>query len=258
VIVAAVLGAVITGGFGLLSSGKGDAAGGTVSANGGHASNINTCVGGGAYVRGTVNCSSRPQSSAAQLVHFSTYVQHEPGGNWIVPHPKGFPPSPGECLDPEIARRAAWLESQHGIESELMRIRLQVVNDSSETLVFQHLGFASYEHLSRVTGHYYIECLAEGGPVAGEHIEIDLHSIPPTLEFQNEGYETTMPFSFSPTHGEPAVFYIQASTLDEGLQNGYLYRWTLDLSYTLGGRSGTYIIDNRGKPFELTDTRVGR
>lgn len=232
-----MLGAVIAGGFGLLGSSRGDTAGSTVSANGGHASNVNTCVGGGAYVRGTVNCSSRPQPSAAQLVHFSTFVQHEPGGNWIVSHPKGSPPPPGECLDPEIARRAAWLESQHGIESELMRIRVQVVNDSSETLIFQHLGFASYEHLPRVGGRYYIECLPEGGPVAGEHVEINLHNVPPTLEFQNEGFEKTAPFSFSPTHGEPAVFYIQASTLDEGRQNGYLYRWTLDLSYTLGGHS---------------------
>lgn len=49
------------------------------------------------------------------------------------------------------------------------------------------------------------------------------------------------------------MFYIQASTLEEGRRNEYDYRWTLGLSYTLGGHSGTYIISNHGKPFDVTD-----
>lgn len=254
-VAAAALAAIITGGFGLFDTGLIQHASTTriVSASGGHASNSDTCVGGGAYVSGTVNCAAASQSSAIQFVHFSTSVLHEPGGDWIVRHPKGSPPSPGECTEPEIARRASWLERQGGIETELLRIRVQVVNDSSETLVLQHLGFASYEHRARVRGRSYLTCAPEGGPVEGEHIEINLHSIPPTLEFLNEAYKPTTPFAFSPTHGEPAVFYIQASTLDQGHQNGYLYRWTLGLSYTLGGKSGTYLIENDGKPLEVTD-----
>lgn len=150
-----------------------------------------------------MNCKSSIKPTAAQLVHFSTYVQHEVGSNWIVPHPKGTPPSPGECTEADIARRVAWLESQHGTEAELLRIRVQVVNDSSETLVFQRLGLVSYEHRPRIEGHPYIACAPEGGPVEGEHIEMNLHKIPPTLEFLNEGYKPTTPFAFSPTHGEP-------------------------------------------------------
>jgi hypothetical protein len=53
------------------------------------------------------------------------------------------------------------------------------------------------------------------------------------------------------------VFYIQASTLDEGHQNGYLYRWTLGLSYMLDDHSASYLIDNYGKPFEVTDNPHG-
>ena len=55
-IIAAVLGAAVTGGFGLLGNGAASSARQDIAAGGGRGSNTNVCIGGGAYVQGSVNC----------------------------------------------------------------------------------------------------------------------------------------------------------------------------------------------------------
>jgi hypothetical protein len=245
---AAIIGATITGGFGLLAEGKSPSA--RIAVSGGHSSNVGTCVSGGVYVNGTVNCASSTQPAPiSQLVHFATYVQQEPGGGWIVPH--GTPPPPGNCTESEEDRRIAWLET-HGTHLADLQVHVQVVNDSPDTLVFQRLGLRSYEQRPLIKGHEYVTCSPGSGPVGGQFIELNLFKRPPTFEFFNSQFQPTTPFAFSPSHGEPAVFYIKAETIDEGHPSGNSYRWSLALSYTLGAETGTYIVTNHGKPFEVT------
>lgn len=62
-VVAAIAGALITGGFGLLSDDSGPQHG--ASANGGSSRNVGSCVSGGVVVEGTVNC---PKTGTASPV----------------------------------------------------------------------------------------------------------------------------------------------------------------------------------------------
>jgi hypothetical protein len=251
-VVAAIVGAVVTGGFGLIA---GDRTTSTtarhISVSGGSSSNTGVCVSGGVYVGGTINCApSTKPATPSQLVHFTTYTNHETGSPWVVPH--GVPPPPGNCAETEVDNRIAWLE-RHGTSLGELQVSVQVVDDSQDTLVFQHIGLRSYEQRPRITGRTYFTCEPGSGPVGGQFIELNLDKRPPTFEFFNNRFQPTTPFAFSPSHGEPAVFFIKASAAQEGHQNDSSYRWTLTLSYTLGAKKGVYVIANHGKQFEMTD-----
>jgi hypothetical protein len=189
----------------------------------------------------------------AKQVHFTVSTTQEVGAQWIVPHPVGSPPPPGSCTDLELNRRVRWFVHNGGVIQGLMRIRVDVVNDSPDTLVLNGVSLHSYSRGPRTLGRSYVACAPIGGSIDFEKIEMNLFTRPPTFSFQDANYDPIPTFAFAPTKGRPEVFYVEASTLDQGRTNHATYRWSLALSYTLGGKSGTFVIDGHGRPFVLTD-----
>src|SRR4051794_28300014 len=62
---------------------------------------------------------SQSASAGPKRVHFVVSPSMEVGAVWIVPHPVGDPPPPGNCTDTELQRRVRWFVRNEGVQQGL-------------------------------------------------------------------------------------------------------------------------------------------
>jgi hypothetical protein len=191
-----VVAAAVTGVFGLVG-GDHPSSKSVRSASGGNSSNNGACVGGGADVSGTVNCGPRAEQTSPSQIRFSTRLDYSSSGEFVVPgRIMTRPPPSGPCTDSEIAKRLAWFRSHAAVQRSRMRITVDVVNDSQQTLILQHIGLRRYARGPETTGRSFPVCHAgEGEGVGIQYIKMNLFK-PPILRVLHEGRCSDDPVRF--------------------------------------------------------------
>ncbi len=266
-ITAAVLGAVITGGFGLLATGHATSPDQNINISGGRSVNANVCIGGGAYVQGTVNCAI-PDSSArytegvgssTSLVSYSSaLLKSECGLPTFLPEPvvkqvlSGQGPSGWRTIEDQPGAAPA---GQATVEASIQ-------GESARVITITGISFKVH-HLKRPKGAIVDEPC--GGPLEGRSVVVNLDSSPPkilrtnsnrhgwlgqpgesilTLQVSNRPRPITFPWTVSVT--DPLQLYLI------GLARSSCYcGWQAEIPWVSGARRGIISISNHGRDYPV-------
>ena len=193
----------------------------------------------------------------SKLVHIRSSIEYQSGDHWLVPTStvgEEAAPDASNCTPPEVRRKVQWLRNHGSVPRGSYWLRLEVVNDSPVTLTLEGIDLERYERFPPTSGRSEVLCLEGSGDVGSQYIALDLSSHPPSFQFYDDAHSKTTSFTFAPARNAPAIAYIvmgsEGSPLDP--PERHRYRWTMRLRYSLDGRSYSQLIDDDGRPFEVT------
>jgi hypothetical protein len=140
--------------------------------------------------------------------------------------------------------RYRWAKAIGGVDAFSSVVRLVISGHTSAPVTLHSLEVEKVEQGPPLLGAF----LTYAGQGAGQPVrffEIDLDRDPAEPKYLRKGQEAVV-FPYRVSRGELEVFDIYAFTLRHHV------RWRLRLHYTDEDGEGTKVIDNGGKPFEIT------
>jgi len=137
----------------------------------------------------------------------------------------------------------SWAIGLGGIDAGQTRFRLIVQGDSDLPVVLNGMSARIIRRISTRAASVPVEC-GTAGEVTVRSIQINLDASPPLADYRSA--YGTKPFAFTLNKGETEIFDITAQS---SLPN-VVTEWDLVLNVTIDGNRQTYVIEDRGKPFE--------
>jgi hypothetical protein len=267
-IAAAVLGALVTGGFGLLATGHASSTDRTISASGGRSSNTNVCIGSGAYVQGTVNCAI-PDSSARDTKGVGTSTSLVSYSSAPVRSECGLPTFLPQPIVKQVLSRlgpSSWrtIEDQPGAApAGQTTVEASIQGESARVITITGISFKVHR-MKRPKGAIVDE--ACGGPLEGRSVVVALDSSPPkilgtnsnrhgwlappgenasvlTLQVSNRPRPITFPWTVSVT--DPLQLYLFA------MAKSCYCGWQAEIPWVSGAWRGIISISNHGRDYPV-------
>jgi hypothetical protein len=198
-----------------------------------------------------------PRPKVGSQVYIKTLIEHQSGDQWVVPGAQvgsEAPPRAPDCTNAQITQRVQWLRAHGGANEGGYWIRVEIVNDSPATLTIESLTLERFKRLPPVRGKRFVLCSEGAGDVGTQYIGLDLTHEPPTFRYFDDRYKPTTPFAFAPSKHEPAVFHVVSDASGSPLHHTKprRYQWSMRLRYSLSGHTRSAIIDDYGRPFDVT------
>ncbi|MDI2126523.1 hypothetical protein [Yinghuangia seranimata] len=174
-----------------------------------------------------------------QPVHVGTapFPSTGDGFRWVVPDVLDAPRS-----DQPLTQ---WAQERGGVLAHPYRLDILVEGRAAQAVVLHGLRAVVTERRDAMDGTYCQGVEPTGMPLTPRTFHLDLDADPPYLWPSHHPLDDTPDFPYTVTSGDPELFHVQVTALDAD------YAWHLELDWTVAGRSGTYVIDDYGKPFTV-------
>lgn len=193
-----------------------------------------------------------PPSGHSDDIPFSVAITKREGtcdGDWVIPgssKPTTWPTETGIWSDDAQAARGAGASPGE--------VQIFVQGRSQAEVVLTDLSLQVHERRPPISGTLLDEACGDMG--AFRWLQANLDTNPPSIESRYEQeavpedasqYELTpIKFPYTVSLSDTEVFLISAVTAQCDCT------WTAELSWASAGRTGTYVIDDEGKPFRTT------
>ncbi|MFJ9664148.1 helix-turn-helix domain-containing protein [Streptomyces sp. NPDC101219] len=153
---------------------------------------------------------------------------------------------PGKVHPPPVEQDAtAWVAAEGAVSSGEQLVRLSVQGTGPETVVVEGVAVrvagkrAPLAWNDYAMGYPGVGC---GGNVATRSFTVALDAARPSLT--PESGQRDFPFKVS--ESDPEVYYITADA------SAYDVSWYLELKWSSGSRSGTLVVNDKGRPFRTS------
>ncbi|MGW6293145.1 helix-turn-helix domain-containing protein [Streptomyces sp. NPDC055058] len=153
---------------------------------------------------------------------------------------------PGRVHPPPVEQDAtAWVAAERAVSSGEQLVRLSVQGTGPETVVVEGIAVrvagkrAPLAWNDYAMGYPGVGC---GGNVPARSFSVALDAARPSLTPES-GHRD---FPFKVSESDPEVYYITADA------SAYDVRWYLELKWSSGSRSGTLVVNDKGRPFRTS------
>jgi hypothetical protein len=166
-------------------------------------------------------------------------------GHWVftdsIGSVKSLPLPTGDLGDLEVWD--AWAGQHGGMDGDMTAVEVVVEGTTPYPVVLRELTVDVVERRPAPRGVHVMPF--GGGPVGVRHFQVDLDKSPPNVASLPAEFDDTpaIDFPYRVSQTEPEVLSIRAYTL------GCDCSWRANLEWVYQGKTGTTVIDDRGKPF---------
>ncbi|MFV2119142.1 hypothetical protein ACE14D_12120 [Streptomyces sp. Act-28] len=195
--------------------------------------------------------SERRAGGVPLTVDVRPYVWRDPCSQvYVVDRPPArVPPPPSE----QGAR--GWVTALGGVPGGDVLMELSVQAAGDETVVLHALHVRVVEKGAPLPWNAYTMGVGCGGEIRPMSFDVNLDAARPrAVPVAGQQGDTEIPasdFPYRVSANDPQVLQVTAHTA------GHSVRWYLELEWSSGGRQGTLLVDDRGRPF-ATSATTGR
>lgn len=125
------------------------------------------------------------------------------------------------------------------------KVDILVEGRTAQAVVLRRLRAIVDGRRPATRGNYFSVVGSTGTVLDPRVFHVDLDADPPRLWPSRHQLDATPDFPYTVTQGDPEMFHIHVTALDAD------YDWHLELDWTAGGESGTYVLDDGGSPFSV-------
>ncbi|MGW6012917.1 hypothetical protein [Streptomyces sp. NPDC055210] len=125
------------------------------------------------------------------------------------------------------------------------KVDILVEGRTAQAVVLRRLRVIVNRRRPAIRGSYFSVVGSTGAILDPRVFHIDLDADPPRLWPSRHQLDAAPDFPYTVTQGDPEMFHIHVTALDAD------YDWHLELDWTVGGESGTCVLDEGGSPFSI-------
>lgn len=188
-------------------------------------------------------------------------TRHEQAFGWISPHELAqVPDRPGFTGDWDVwqAEWAAWLSEANTTPATSLEVTFTIQGTSEAEVTLTGLEVRVVERQPAIRGVLVLIPGGDPDPAAYRFVHANLDTDPPTLSpVVNEAFDfyaaehekRPIRFPYRVSISDAESFMVAANT------EGCDCEFVVEVSWASQGRTGTYTVDDKGKPFHLSGTR---
>lgn len=180
------------------------------------------------------------------------------GGQWVLPQsPDSFPEPPASR---DNAEWKAWAEKLGGARSRRTDVNFTIQGRSGALVVLVSLSVRVVKRAEPLRGTEVIDSACGGGFGAVRWAEAQLDKQPPTITSRDLSEDEAMGGPDVAKEIKPMRFPYTVSISDaeifqvQGLTTRCDCTWEIEIKWNSEGRSGSYTVNENGRPFRTTGT----